>query len=276
MSRGNFFLIDSSVPDLWLPLAACQIFEDAFGLIYDNNTNLYLVNDTIHSKLVQLDPTITLTIGNQTFDGPTMDITLPYGAFDLQASSPIYPNTTNYFPIRRGDNSSQYTLGRTFLQEAYIIVNYEQSNFSVNQAVFRSPNPEDIVTIHPKNYTAPDNRHHQHLSPGEVAGAVVGPVVFLLICLTIIILLLRRRRNTKRQRFQETTTSTPPELEVLKSNNDGQLEPSMIWIPELDPKAEVIRTPQELSTNLSVQDSRSRHGPGNSTAVSELPSPGVP
>ena len=276
MPRGDFFLIDSSVPDLWLPQSACQIFEDAFGLMYDNTTDLYLVNDTIHTKLLQLNPTITLTVGSQPFDGPTVDVTLPYGAFDLQASSPIYPNATNYFPIRRGDNSSQFTLGRTFLQEAYIVVNYEQSNFSVNQAIFRSPNTEEIVTIHPKKNTFPDDHHHHHLNHGQIAGAVVGPSILILICLAFVLFWLRRRRDTKNDGFQETEASIPGELEDSKSNNDTLVEPSTIWIPELDSKAEVTRTPQELGSDPLTHHIRFQRRPRESMAMSELSSPSSP
>jgi len=54
-------------------------------------------------------------------------IVLFYAAFDLQATYLIYNNSTRYFPIRCAAN--EYTLGRTFLQEAYVIANYEHSNF---------------------------------------------------------------------------------------------------------------------------------------------------
>ncbi|KAL2051712.1 hypothetical protein ABVK25_008126 [Lepraria finkii] len=31
LPTGAFFLIDSSVPDLWLPMFSCQLFEEALG-----------------------------------------------------------------------------------------------------------------------------------------------------------------------------------------------------------------------------------------------------
>ena len=49
-----------------------------------------------------------------------MDIVLPYASFDLLASYPRVLNATKYFPLKRAANESQYTLGRTFLQEAYV------------------------------------------------------------------------------------------------------------------------------------------------------------
>ena len=166
-------------------MSSCQLFEEAFGLTYDPNTDLYLVNDTTHASLLQLNPTIAIKLGVSQFDGPSVDINLPYGAFELQASSLFYPNATNYFPFRRAANSTQHTLGRTFLQEAYLIVDYERSNFSVNQAVFIEPSPSHIVTIHSTNYiptnnSSPGTGPHSHtLDHGAIAGIVIGVLVFV-------------------------------------------------------------------------------------------------
>jgi hypothetical protein len=58
-----------------------------------------------------MNPTITFKLGDTIDGGDTVDITLPYNAFDLQADYPLYTNRTNYFPLRRADNDTQYTLG---------------------------------------------------------------------------------------------------------------------------------------------------------------------
>lgn len=88
------------------------------GLQLDNATGRYLVNDTTHARLKELNPIITFKLGNQTYGGETLNIVLPYATFDLQVGYPIYPNATNYFPLRRAMNDTQYTIGRAFLQEA--------------------------------------------------------------------------------------------------------------------------------------------------------------
>jgi hypothetical protein len=82
------------------------------------------VNDTIHSSLQSLNPSVTFKLGNTISGGPTIEIKLPYNAFDLQASWPIYPNATNYFPLRRAANDTQYIIGRTFLQEAFATLEF--------------------------------------------------------------------------------------------------------------------------------------------------------
>jgi hypothetical protein len=109
------------MPHIWLPVEACALFEDVFGLTYDNETELYLVNDTQHTNILSQNPSITFTLGNLTA-GVDVNITLPYAAFDLSVSYPIVANSTRYFPLKRAANATQYTLGRTFLQEAYAFI----------------------------------------------------------------------------------------------------------------------------------------------------------
>jgi hypothetical protein len=194
-------LIDSTVPQIWLPRKVCDQFESAFGLQYDSNTELYLVNDTIHTKLQSLNPSLSFVLGNTGNPADTISITLPYEAFDLQASSPIYKNATNYFPLRRADNDTQYTLGRTFLQEAYVIADYERANFSVHQAIFKATMPaQSIVPILSpglQNSTSNAQNSSSPLAPGAIAGISIGAVAILLLFAGALFYVLRRRTNAR-------------------------------------------------------------------------------
>ena len=106
---------------IYLPLESCQAFENAFGLTYDDEVRLYTVDDSLHQSLTTSNPNITFELGNSLTGGPTVDIVLPYASFDLLASPRRgVVNATKYFPLKRAANESQYTLGRTFLQEAYV------------------------------------------------------------------------------------------------------------------------------------------------------------
>lgn len=115
---GILSFIDSTVPHLWLPLSACKAFENAFGITYDRKTDLYLVNDSLHDTLKQQDASLSFLLGNQIEGGETVNITFPYAAFDLNVGSPIVNSSQSYFPLRRAANDTQFTLGRTFLQES--------------------------------------------------------------------------------------------------------------------------------------------------------------
>ena len=245
LSQGSLFMIDSSVPDIWLQISACQLFEEAFGLLYDPLTDLYLINDSIHNQLQQKEPTVTFELGVMESEGPSVNITLPYGAFDLQASPPIYPNTTNYFPLRRAANETQQTLGRAFLQEAYIIADYERSNFSVYQAVFKESNPSHIVTIHSTSYIAANSSTthggHRQLDHVDIAAIAIGAVAFLAIIVAIATFMYRRKGAHPQEAAAYPVT--PAEL-VAPGTND---EPDTLvdqWYPELE---HVVHDPQELS-----------------------------
>ena len=110
--------IDSTLPYIYLPAAACQAFESEFGLVWNSTYNLYFLDETLHQKLINSNLNFTFTIGNDQSSKPTVDIVLPYASFDQLMGPPILANNTPYFPIRRAANDTQYTLGRTFLQEA--------------------------------------------------------------------------------------------------------------------------------------------------------------
>ena len=64
------------------------------------------------------NPNFTFQIGDNTEGGPTAEIVLPYSSFDLVMIPPAVSTETRYFPLLRAANDTQYTLGRTFLQEA--------------------------------------------------------------------------------------------------------------------------------------------------------------
>lgn len=110
--------IDSTTPWMWLPQNVCEQFEQAFGIAWNADVGAYLVNDTLNSALHKQNTSVVLNLGNSsTVPGQGFNITLPYAAFDLIAGPPLLTNSSRYFPLMRA-NESQYTLGRTFLQEA--------------------------------------------------------------------------------------------------------------------------------------------------------------
>ena len=108
--------IDSTIPYIYLPIEACQMFEKTLGLVWNSTAEMYLVNETLHQSLLSKNLNFTFTIEDTIAGGPTVQIVLPYASFDLEIS--LQPSTTRYFPLQQAANDSQYTLGRTFLQEA--------------------------------------------------------------------------------------------------------------------------------------------------------------
>lgn len=126
-------LIDSTLPYFCLPLSVCEAFENAFGIQWDNEVQAYLVNDSLHTAMQAQNATVTFSLDGSVNGDQSVNISLPYAAFDLTASYSLLTNSSRYFPLMRATNESQYTLGRTFLQEAYVIADYERRNFSLSQ-----------------------------------------------------------------------------------------------------------------------------------------------
>ena len=112
--------VDSTIPMIWLPTEACKAFEEAFKLTWDEKSDLYLVNADLHDNLQRQNASVTFTLGAAVGGGQTIEIVLPYDSFDLLITPPFSSISKNqrYFPLRRASNEKQYTLGRTFLQEA--------------------------------------------------------------------------------------------------------------------------------------------------------------
>ena len=193
--------LNSGVPHLWLPQSACDAFESAFNLTYNSTLGLYLVNDTVHETLLEQNPNITFTLSNDIANKtPTVNISLPYAAFDLTLTTD-YPgvatNNTRYFPLKRAENSSQYTIGRTFFQEAYIIADYERSQFSVHQALFPDNSKQSLQVVAPlvQATPAPANQASMNLPHLSTGATIAVSVVCTVITIAFLTFVYKTRRR---------------------------------------------------------------------------------
>lgn len=202
MPTPAYAAIDSELPTMILPDDACSAFERAFNLTYytQNGKSFYLLTDAQHQNLLSLDPTFTFTLGPSLAGGSTVSIAIPYAAFDLQLSPPLGVAGTRYFPLQRGGNSSLYVLGRSFMQLAYVIADYDRSNFSVSQALFPQNTPAQIKAIYPpgQDTASSSSSSSTGLGGGAIAGIVVGAVVGVALIAAAVFFLVRRRRVQKR------------------------------------------------------------------------------
>ncbi|KAJ4301363.1 hypothetical protein N0V90_003455 [Kalmusia sp. IMI 367209] len=241
----TYVWIDSTVPHMWLPEDVCDRFEKAFGLTYDNMTDLYIINETMHNQMLDLDPSVTISLGESSDPTKRVNIVLPYGAFDVQASYPYYKDAVNYFPLRRGKNETQYTLGRTVLQEMYIIADYSRGNFSVHQALFPGTNDEQqIMPIYvpgeePKSNSTSNSTSEatpsstagtKHaISGGAIGGIVVGSIAGVGLVGFLAFFILRRRRN--QHQVVPSKTNSEHEMEIergdMHSSHGNDLPPNV-------------------------------------------------
>lgn len=95
-----------------------------------------------------------------------------------------------------------------------MIADYERSNFSVSQCVFKDNNPEDIIAIYP--ISTP--HHHSGLSTGAIVAIAVAIVVFFAILGSIgyVCFRIRKRRREAREatvpEIKEEEVQVPEEM----------------------------------------------------------------
>ena len=217
--------INSVVTHLWLPIEVCQRFEEVFNLTWSDAEQLYLLDDEARKRLSILNPTFTLTLGHQEADGDTVEVALPYGAFDLRGDPPFTDPPSRYFPLKRAERAEQYTLGRVFLQGAYIVTDYERQSFSVSQALFPDASKTSnttLVGIAPLGF-----KESSGLGVGAIAGVVLGSVLgVLLIAIALFCWQRRRKRNAgKIDNAEKTSVDEKLASEDSRRNEVG---------PELD------------------------------------------
>lgn len=179
-----------------------------------------MLNASQHSTLTALNPSITVTLSPQlphSASENSVAITLPYSAFDLNISWPHAETSAYYFPLKRATNDTQYTLGRAFLQEAYLIADYERQNFSVWPCKWDSETTNaNIIPILSVNSTAAnpgsDNPSEstggsrKGLSTGAIAGIAVGAAVGVILLALAAWFYIRRARSKGRASFELENT----------------------------------------------------------------------
>lgn len=230
LATGIDILIDSMVTNIYLPVNVCQAFELAFNLTWNATAELYLLNGATHDALLAQNPNITFTLGN---GSSTVDIILPYAAFDLNVSQPLVDEEARYFPLKQAQNSSQYTLGRAFFQEAYVIADYGRQSFSVSQALFPQTNvPQDLVPILPPGNKLGQN-DRKKLSSGAIAGIAIGAFAVLAFVAGLVVWF---RRRTKRPRAKDKLMA-----DKLSHGGGEKAVPGIEYRPELDDSETTVR-----------------------------------
>jgi hypothetical protein len=247
-------LIDSTTPFLWLPESACRAFEQALGLTWNSSMNLYLLdNETIYSGLVgpNLSFTFRLTLEPGSVEG--VEIVIPFSSLDMTISWP-YVNISStekikYFPLKRASSDRQYTLGRSFLQEAYLAVDYDRGNFSVHPAIFPPRNDEIEKIIHPNDVVnTPDpgaGEGSGGLSTAATVGIAVGIGLAVVAALMVLFLLYRRKKKQTDQKKHLDIYTEPGLPEVY----GGSAKPPYYSSPIVEAAGEGIFVPRcELAT----------------------------
>jgi hypothetical protein len=237
------------------------------------------VDDLLHQTLLADNATITFSLGQKFSSNTTVDISLPYAALDLQAKPPYQGlnNASRYFPIRRAQKENQFVLGRTFLQEAYLIVDWERQNFSVSQVNWVFGQNKNIVSILSPQYTNEDggSSSGSHLATGAIIGIAIGGGFTVAMAAFALIWWFRRRRQkakkaeAKAKLAAETTAIKQPSVEKSEEPPTSPIneEEGTNVFPKAELPGESASKP-ELSTDVKERDPTSADSLG-------MPSPAV-
>jgi hypothetical protein len=234
-SGGHLSLIDSSESALWLPTDVCDAFAAEFGLIFDPQTQFYILNDTQHDALAAAKPSLTFAVGPQSYGtGAGASIVLPFAAFDYSIAWPFYSSATHYFPIRRANTTAEYRLGRTFLQEAFLTVDYGRTTFNVSQALF----PASGTSPHVTPITDPSVASGSpKISTGAIAGVVVGGVLAFVAVISLVVWLIKRRyrggRGDKAVQHELDGNERGPADEAACKVHEADGDAAVAWRHEL-------------------------------------------
>ncbi|KAI7248283.1 acid protease [Hortaea werneckii] len=268
LPEATYHFVDSTVPHLWLPDNAIALFVESFGLTFDNDTDLFLINDTMRDRMRELEPTVTFILGGSIIDDTetTLNLELPFAAFDLQASFPFYQNATNYFPIRRAGNDSQYTFGRMLFQELYVAANFELQKFNLSQA-FTSHDYEPNIVAMPKAPEMNSNSSNStqdgisnaesEMEPGVIAGSVVGALAAVVVAAGLVWFILRRQRMKRRSQDIRATAMTG---DKKVSDNDSEYHDKATRTAELPFESAVFEAahgkpePAELGAEVRASE----------------------
>jgi hypothetical protein len=246
--------LDAGTPHIWLPKEDCDRFATQFGLSYSDHLDLYVWNSTQYQQTAQWNDTkIDFVLGADLTGGSTVNISIPFTDFDLVLTSdyPGVNESTHYFPIRRAANNTQYTLGRAFLQHAYLIADYERQEFSVHQARFTDDQDQDLRAIS----STSDSTQRQggptasnKITSGGIAGIAVAAVVAIAIIAFGVFVCCRRRKDKRLLAPGQSSPSKWAELAEVPANEKVELpSPHVPFFKRI-----ISPRPQKLASELET------------------------
>ena len=259
-SSGIGVTIDPTTPYLYLPNSTCTAIAKDLPVIYNVGKALYIWNitDPQYAKIIT-SPTFLSFV----FREPSGNITIkaPFQLLNLTLQAPLMSIDTPYFPCQPTQGSGySYTLGRAFMQAAFVGVNWAttgESQWFLAQApgpnTYTEPQSRTFTNSKPAGYgqewadswkgiwtaipspttssttmsktaaavsTIPSTHH---MAGGAIAGIAIGGAFAVAIVAGICILLFRRKKG-----------GNPEAVQSIKLDKSNKRIPSAVQPIELD------------------------------------------
>ncbi|KAI0409106.1 aspartic peptidase domain-containing protein [Xylaria palmicola] len=139
--------VDGCSPYLTLPKSTCDAIADHLPVTYNKDLGLYIWQEDKpkYSQIVSSASTLDFTFlaGSNT---QHVTISVPFRHLNLTLTEPLVDSDQQYFPCFTG-STSQYTLGRAFLQDAFVGANWGSKTWWLAQAPGPNIPGANVVTL---------------------------------------------------------------------------------------------------------------------------------
>ena len=253
--------LDPTQPYLYLPNSTCAAIAQNLPLTYMPQYDLYIWN-TNDSRYT--DTVTSPTYFSFTFRGSATNLTIkvPFQLLKLTLDASLVGTATPYFPCQPPKPFRPYSLGRAFLQAAFIGVDWDKQPVG-EWYLAQAPGPNTasqpsqvpfggIVTSASSDWSGSWQNHWTPIAkPGRITtlstGAIVGTVlaVFILVAgifIGVALFCVRRRKGRR------ITGSFTPEQQATFLGADGT--PMMVKTTPEVPQDEVFEAPSPGPTEL--------------------------
>jgi hypothetical protein len=136
LMAGNFSItsalqvtIQPLGPYLDLPKSTCDAIAAWLPVTYQPKYGLYFwnVNDPQYQKIVTSPSVLSFTFRKDQSNSQNLTINVPFILLNLTLDSPLISTPTQYFPCN-AQSRGYYSLGRAFLQAAFLGTNWDAAN----------------------------------------------------------------------------------------------------------------------------------------------------
>ncbi|KAL8849551.1 MAG: hypothetical protein Q9221_005485 [Calogaya cf. arnoldii] len=120
--------LNPAAPYLHLPQSACAAITKDLPVTYESKYGLYFwdVNNPRYDRIMGSPSYLYFVFRTTNLEIANLTIKVPFQLLNLSLEQPLITRPTTYFPCQPPQGSSTYSLGRAFLQAAFIGVNWAQ------------------------------------------------------------------------------------------------------------------------------------------------------
>ncbi|KAL8719655.1 MAG: hypothetical protein Q9181_008037, partial [Wetmoreana brouardii] len=120
-------VLDSLAPYLHLPQSTCDAIASYLPVTYQKRYKLYFwdTEKPDYEKIITSPSYLSLTFRTSGLEQANLTIKVPFSLLNLTLQAPIIVSPTQFFPCRPPLAGGVYTLGRAFLQAAFMGVHYD-------------------------------------------------------------------------------------------------------------------------------------------------------